>query len=134
MISFFIYSDKQPQFSQLIEMDGSVFIHMRNKYLIIEMFRESRNLPPPIMNDIFMQNGNGWYNLIQISNLRPLVKSVRHGSKSVSYLGPIKWDMLSDDCKDIDDLDTFKNTDKKWKIENCPCRLYKTYINNIGFV
>ena len=28
----------------------------------------------------------------------------------------------------------FKNTDKKWKIENCPCRLYKTYINNKGFV
>ena len=56
-------------------MNGYVFIHMRNKYLIIEMFRESRNLPPPIMNDIFKQKGNSWYNLRQISKFsRPLVK------------------------------------------------------------
>ena len=103
--SRFIYSDKQPWFSELLEMKGSVFIHMRNKYLIIEMFCESGNLPPSIMNDIFTQKGNSWYNLRQISKFsRPLVKSVRHGSKSVSYLGSIKWDMLSDDCKDIDDL------------------------------
>ena len=73
------------------------------------MFCESGNLPPSIMNDISTQKGNSWYNLRQISKFsRPLVKLVRHGSKSVSYLGSIKWDMLSDDCKDIDDLDILR--------------------------
>ena len=34
-------------------MDVSVFIHMRDiQSLAIEMFRDSRNQSPPIMNDI----------------------------------------------------------------------------------
>ena len=35
-------------------MDVSVFIHMRDiQSLAVEMFRDSRNQSPPIMNDIF---------------------------------------------------------------------------------
>ena len=35
---------------------GSVSIHMRNiQSLVIEMFRVSRKILPPIMNDIFKQ-------------------------------------------------------------------------------
>ena len=44
------------------------------------------------------------------------------------------WDMPPDDYKDIDDLNTFKSKIKNWKPENCPCRLCKADINNIGFV
>ena len=63
---------------------------MRNiQYLVIEMFRVNRNISPPIMNDIFKQKGNSWYNLRQIPEFSgPLVKSVDHGSESVSFLGP----------------------------------------------
>ena len=71
----------------------------------------------------------------QISEFsRPLVKSVYHGSESLSFLRPKIWDMLPDDYKDIDNLNIFKNKIKKWKPENCPCRLCKVYINSIGFV
>ena len=71
----------------------------------------------------------------QISEFsRPLVKSVYHGSESLSFLRPKTWDMLPDDYKDIDNLNIFKNKIKKWKPENCPCRLCKVYINSIGFV
>ena len=62
--SHFIYNDQQSQFSKLLEMDGSVFIHIRNtESLAIEMFRDSRNLSLPIMNDIFTQNVNSRYSL-----------------------------------------------------------------------
>ena len=44
------------------------------------------------------------------------------------------WDMPPDDYKDIDDLNTFKSKIKNWRPENCPCRLCKVDINNIGFV
>ena len=41
------------------------------------------------MNDIIKQKDNSRYNLRQISEFsRPLMKSVYHGSKSVSFLGP----------------------------------------------
>ena len=42
--------------------------------------------------------------------------------------------MLPEDYKDIYNLNTFKNKIKKWKPENCPCRLCKVYIDNKGFV
>ena len=110
-------------------MDGSVFIHMRDiQSLAIETFRDSRNQSPPIMNDIFTQKDNSRYNLRQISKF-----SVYHRSEIVSFLGPKIWDMLPDDCKDIDNLNTVKNKDKKWKPENCPSRHCKIYISNIGF-
>ena len=117
-------------------MDGFVFIHMRNiQSLAIKMFHNSRNLSPAIMNGIFTQKGNSRYNLGQIFKFsRPLVKSVYHGNDSVSFLGPKIWVMIPDDCKDIDILNIFKNKFKKWKAENCPCRLCKICINNIGFV
>ena len=91
--------------------------------------------PPPFINDIFKQKDNSRYNLRQISEFsRSLIKSVYHGSESVSFLGPKIWDMQLNDYKDIDKLNTFKNKIKKWKSENCPCRLCKVYMNNIGFV
>ena len=75
-------------------MDGSSFIDMKNiQSLATEMFRDSRNLSPPIVNDTFSnKKKNSRYNLRQISKLsRPLVKSVYHGSKSVSFLEPKIW-------------------------------------------
>ena len=45
------------QFSELLEKDDSVSIHMRNIPLAIERFHVSRNISPPIMNDIFKTKG-----------------------------------------------------------------------------
>ena len=131
-----IYNDKQLPFSEVLEKDGSVSIHMRNiQSLAIEMFLLSRNLSAPIMNDILKQKDNSRYNLRQISEFsRPLVKPVYHGGESISFLGPNIRNMLVDDYKDIDNLNTFKNKIKKWKPNNCPCRLCKIYISNISFV
>ena len=43
-------------------MGGSASIHIRNiQSLAIEMFRDSRNLSPPIMNDVFTQKSNNRY-------------------------------------------------------------------------
>ena len=86
------------------------------------------------MNDIFKQKDNSRYNLRQISGFsRPLVKLASHERKSVSFLGHKIWDIQPDDNKNIDNLNTFKNKIRKWKPDNCPCRL-KVYIKNIGFV
>ena len=40
---------------------------------------------------------------------RPLVKSVYHGSESVSFVGPKRWEMLPDDYKDVENLNSFNN-------------------------
>ena len=55
--------------TKIVEIDSSAFIHMRNiRSLSIEMFRDSKNLSLPIMNDIFTQKNNSRYNLRQFLN------------------------------------------------------------------
>ena len=98
---------------------------MRNvQSLVIEMFLVRINVSPPIMNDIFKQKDNSRYNLRQISEFsNPLVKSEYHGSKGVSFLGTKILDMLPNDYKDTEKLDTFKNKIKTWTSGKYPYRL-----------
>ena len=131
-----VYNDKQSSFTELLEKDGSVSIHMGNiQILATEMYKLVNNLSPPIMNRVLKLNSDSRYNLRQISQFsRSLLKSVYHGTESNSYLGPKIWDILPDDYKAIQNLDTFKINIKKWKSENCPCRLCKVYIDRVGFL
>ena len=92
--SRFSYNDKQ-----------SASIHMRNiQSLAIEI---SGNLSyHHLLLMIFSRKKeNSRYYLRQNCKFsRPLVKSVYHGSESVSFIELKIWDMLPDDFKDIDNL------------------------------
>ena len=131
-----IYNDKQSSFIELLNKDNSVSIHMRNiQKLAIEMFKFRKGLSPPLMGNIFKLRTEIPYNLRNISEFsRPTVNSVYHGTESISNLGPKIWDILPQELKVIDNLAFSKNEIKKWKPENCPCRLCKIYIENLGFI
>ena len=130
-----IYNDKRSSFNALLEKDGSVSIHERNiKILATEMFEVSKNLAPPQMHEIFKLKDQPYYNL-RYSSLffRLLVKSVFKGTESLSFLGPKIWDILPYTYKDMPDLNSFKLALKRWRSVNCPCRICKVYIANVGF-
>ena len=117
-----------------LKKNGSVSIHMNMK-CTTEMYKLISNLSPPIMNRVFKLNSDSHYNLRQILQFsRSLVKSVHHGIESISYLGPKIWDILPDDYKTIQNLDTFKIKIIKWKPENCSFRLCKVYIDRVDFL
>ena len=42
--------------------------------------------------------------------------------------------MIPGYIKDSETLDAFKGKIRKWKPINCPCRLCKKYIPNLGFI
>ena len=44
------------------------------------------------------------------------------------------WDILTNDYKTVENLDTFKIKIKKWKSENCPCRLCNADIDTVSFL
>ena len=55
------------------------------------------------------------YNLRSNSNFAvPNVKSVFHGSKSISYLGPKIWDIVPLELKQLISLNALKKGIKKW--------------------
>ena len=131
-----IYNDKRSSFNALLEKDGSISIHERNiKILATEMLKVSKSLAPPPLQEIFKLKDQPQYNLrYNFLFSKPLVKSVYNGTESLSFLGPKIWDILLDTCKDLPDLDSFKVALKKWRPVNCPCRICKVYIANVGFV
>ena len=135
-VSWIVYDDKQSSFNELLEKYGLVSIHMRNiQILATEMYKLINNLSPPIMNRVFKLNSDSIYNLRQILQFSKfLVKSVYHGTESISHLGSKIWNILPDHYKTIQNLDTFKIKITKWKPENCPCRICKVYIDRVGFL
>ena len=124
-----IYNDKQSSFIKLLEKDNSMSIHQR------KMFKVSNGLSPVLMKDIFKLKGEQTYNLKKLSQFYgPKVNSVYNGTESVSFLGPIIWDLVLNELKDIGNLAAFKKAIKNWSPEKCPCRLSKDYISNVGFI
>ena len=50
-----IYNDQQSSFTELLNKDNAVSIHIRNiKRLAIEMFRFYNGLPPPLRSNMFI--------------------------------------------------------------------------------
>ena len=130
-----VYSDSVSSYKDLLHKDRSVSVHAKNsKTLAIEMFQVSNKLTMPLMNEIYVKRNNA-YNLGKSSEfVRPKVHSVFHGKESISYLGPQIWDMIPLEMKNLITISAFKREVKNWKLENCPCRLCKPYIQNVGFI
>ena len=131
-----VFSDKQSSFETLLEKDSSVSIHNRIlQILATEMYKIKNNLSPPIIADLFEQRNEQHYNLRNWAQFSlPAIRTVYHGSESISFLGPKIWNMLPDKLKNASSLEVFKASMKSWKPENCPCRLCRLYVQNVGFI
>ena len=122
-------------FEKLSERDKSVTIYTRNlQTLTTKMFKVYKNLSPAIIADLFHVRQNN-YNLRHDPYFEiPNVKSVYHGTKILSNLGPRILNFAPDKLKQLVDIHAFKKEIKKRKPENCPCGLRKTYILHVGFI
>ena len=86
------------------------------------------------MSELFSQKVNH-YNLRSLYEFSiPNVNSVVHGQASIRYLRPLIWQLVLSEFKDLNTVSAFKAAIRKWKPNNCPCRLCKTYIENVGFI
>ena len=74
------------------------------------------------------------YNLRNTKTNSYRIRTTKYGTETISHLGPKIWNMLPAECKDANSLMEFKHRIQKWIPENCPCRLCKTYVGEIGFL
>ena len=87
-------------FSELLSIDGSQCIHVRNlQVLMTEVYKTINNLNPVFMKEIFHMKTNEYdlhnKTLIQI----PKVLTKSFGYKSISFRGDMLWNMLPDKVK-----------------------------------
>ena len=129
------YDDNLSSFRDLLIKDKSVTIHVKNfQVLVTEMFKTKLGISPTIIDDIF-QTRQCNYNLRTKRQFKShCVKAAHYGTESLSFVGPKLWAILPQEYKDIDNLTEFKNKIKTWVPGNCPCRLCRTYIQNLGFI
>ena len=62
------------------------------------------------------------------------VNSVWHGTESVFYLGSKMWGLVPNEIKESESLNGFNFKIKRWIPEECPCRICKIYLGQIGFI
>ena len=103
--------------------------------LATEIFELKNGLAPEIMKEVF-EIQNPAYNFRSEAThfKRENVKTTHYGIQSVRYLGPKIWDMVPNNIKNCSSLNKFKNSIKSWKPNECPCRLCKKYIVQVGFI
>ena len=130
-----IYNDKISSFKELLERDGSVlfqntigiFRSLRlkcSKFITIQLHRYLLR---------FFNKRNTNYQLQHTSHFSvPPVRSVYNVTESLSFLGLRIWDIAPTELKEVKPLSAFKSRIKTWWPQNCPCRLCKRYLPNIG--
>ena len=130
-----VYNDKSSSFRELLERDNSVTIHERNiQVLLTEIFKVKSRAAPEIMTRIFKFKDHSYDSRKNNCLERRIIKSSKYGNEIVSNLGAKLWDILPENIKKAESLQEFKNKIKYWTPLNCPCKLCKTYIANVGYV
>ena len=131
-----VYDDDISSFEQLLEQDNSFTIHHQNiQTMAIEMYKIKHGLSANCFNNIFVNIDDDMYNLRSGCDFRvPSVNTENCGKNSLRYFGPVIWNMIPLRVRNIETLTEFKKEIRKWKLDNCPCRLCKNFIGRVGFI
>ena len=88
----------------------------------------------PIMDNFFMFRENK-------PNLRDFQiilnenkKTLRYDSETISYRTPLLWANLLEEYKLTNSLTEFKSKIKTWRCDTSVCRLYRSFLQNLGFI
>ena len=86
------------------------------------------------MNDVLQMRNNTHYNLRYAPTFHEPFHGVFNDSESASYLRPKIWEQIPNGVKMINYLVRFKKEIRNRKAVDCPCRISKVFIPNLGFV
>lgn len=130
-----VYKDYHTTFENLLLIDKSVSIHNRNlQQLAIEIFKFKCGLSPEIMNMVF-ESVEEPYPLRNATGLRRgEARTVLYGTQTIRFIAPKVWQMIPQEIKNSNSLKSFRDKIKSWKAIDCPCRLCKQYVAQIGFL
>ena len=130
-----VYQDYSSSFTDLFEKDNSTTIHNRNiELLATGLFKVKNGLSSPFMNEIFVENAQNYYDLRKKTEFKGNnVKTVYNRTETLTFLGSRICKIVPDYIKISNSFGEFKLNIKLWNPENCPCRLCKRFLPQVGF-
>ena len=90
------------------------------------MFKVKNKACPAPIHEMFKFENGKW--------IIPKIRTERMGRETLRYFGPIIWNLLPDEIKSAETLNSFTDKIKKWKPQGCTCRLCQTWIHGVGRV
>ena len=114
---------------------NDITIHHRNiQTLMIELFKIKYDLAPPIM-DSLLNRRTICYNFRNLQEFQSERKrTVFYGLETISYRAPQLWTILPEEFKQRNTISLFKSDVRQWICNECPCRLCKIFVRNLGFI
>ena len=130
-----ILNDHISNTDTLLQNNNDTCNHHRNiQTLMAEIYKIKNNLNPPVMDFIF-ERRNNTYNLRNFQEFAMKRKrTVKMGLETLKYRSPQLWSILPENLKQINSPVQLKESIRKWDCIDCPCRLCKLYLPNIGFL
>ena len=109
-------------------------LHKNIEAFLTEVFKKKNGLSPPKFESI-LNMGFHTFNLRNFQEFETERKrTVWYGLENLSYRYPQLWSLLPESLKEMNSLSQFKRNIKHWICRDCPCRLCKVYIQNLGFL
>ena len=128
-----VYEDSYDlAFQELLAADISVSGHQKNHQLLAtEIFKSKTGVSPELIDDIFYFverpcNLGSNYTLQKNRD-----HTVYHELESLSSLASKLWNLLPNSIKNSAEIKTKINT---WAADHCSFRIFKNYLERVGFV
>jgi len=126
-----VYGDYNSTFETLLEKDNSFTIHFKSiQKLAIEIYKCLNGMSVSDIKDLFPINTNRYKDNNDL--MIPSVNTELKGKNSLRYLGPVIWNSIPSDIRNVKSLSVFESKIKQWK-PDCPCRLCKSFVQGVGF-
>ena len=120
-----IYQNRNLSFDELLKL----------LCFLTEIYKVKMELSPTIMNDILTLDENASYNLRSgVTVTRSSIRTNKFGFETISTIGAVLWRNLPNDIKNPDSLNIFKHRIKQWTPDNCPCKICRNFIKNLGYI
>ena len=98
------------------------------------MFKVKNGIAPIPFQKLFEETTNSYNLRNQNTWTLPNTRTVYYGTETIRYRGPLIWDSLPSDLKEVTTIQAFKTKIKNIRKIDCTCRLCKTFIPNLGFL
>ncbi len=120
----FMFNDKTNSYAILLEKCGYTTLHIKRiKTIASEVFKSLNNLNPAFMNKMFDVKDVSYGLRDSQILIQPKFKKITYGKNTFKYYGTHIWNLLPNNIKICESLNTFKTLLKVWEGPKCQCNM-----------